>query len=229
MPTIDVPGVGPVERKWVYIVGAGAAGIVAYAYWKRRQSSAAPTLDTTTGSLGADSSFANPNPGASGSDSVDVTSGTAVTTNEQWAAKVAEGLDLLYDSQFVALVLGKYLGRQPLTAEEADLIRTAWALYGHPPAPDVALVLTGTGPAPGGTPPPSSPPPSSPPPSSPPAGAVWVDIAKYTTPNPPWNSTLSGIAAHYHTSVSHLLELNRGNPSVKSANLIIYPGRVRVA
>lgn len=60
----------------------------------------------------------------------------------------------------------------------------------------------------------------------PPAPAVYVETARYTTHNPPWNSYLSGIASRENTSVSRLLALNpqlHGNP-----NVIPFPGKIRV-
>jgi LysM repeat protein len=69
---------------------------------------------------------------------------------------------------------------------------------GHPP------VSTG-----GGTPPPG--------PVSGGQKYTEVTVVKFQGNPPPWNSTLSGIAAHYHTSVSELMKLN---PQVKNENLI---------
>lgn len=50
---------------------------------------------------------------------------------------------------------------------------------------------------------------------------LYQDVARFTSRNAPWNSTLSGIAAHYKTSVSTLLKLN---PSIKNKDLI-HPGQ----
>lgn len=63
--------------------------------------------------------------------------------------------------------------------------------------------------------------PTAPPKQAPAQTAQYVTVVKYTSKNPPWNSTLSGIASHYHTSVGQLLKLN---PSIKNPNLI-YPGQ----
>ena len=53
----------------------------------------------------------------------------------------------------------------------------------------------------------------------------YVTVGRFTSRNPPWNSTLSGIAGHYKTSVAALLRLN---PTIRNPNLI-HPGqRVRV-
>jgi LysM repeat protein len=48
-----------------------------------------------------------------------------------------------------------------------------------------------------------------------------VTVTKWTATNTPWNSTLSGIAQHYNTTVAELLKLN---PSITNPNLI-YPGQ----
>lgn len=53
----------------------------------------------------------------------------------------------------------------------------------------------------------------------------YATVAKWRKTNTPWNSTLSGIAKHYKTSVSKLLKMN---PGIKNPD-VIYPGqKVRV-
>ncbi len=52
------------------------------------------------------------------------------------------------------------------------------------------------------------------------SAADTVTVVQWTAENTPWNSTLSGIAQHEHTSVAALLKLN---PQIKNPNLI-YPG-----
>lgn len=58
-----------------------------------------------------------------------------------------------------------------------------------------------------------------------PTPAQYVTVTKFTSSNPPWNSTLSGIAGHYGTTVANLLKLN---PSITNANLIYPNQQVRV-
>lgn len=60
---------------------------------------------------------------------------------------------------------------------------------------------------------------------SPSTSAQYVTVAKYTTKSPPWNSTLSGIASHEHTSVSALLKLN---PSITNPSVIRTGASIRV-
>ena|SRR5215469_11300519 len=51
--------------------------------------------------------------------------------------------------------------------------------------------------------------------------AASVTVAKWTARNTPWNSTLTGIAVHEHTTVAKLLQLN---PQVKNPN-VLTPGQ----
>lgn len=59
------------------------------------------------------------------------------------------------------------------------------------------------------------------PPPAPAAAHQTVKVVAFTSSNPAWNSTLSGIAGHYRTTVSALLRLN---PSISNPNLI-HPGQ----
>lgn len=52
-----------------------------------------------------------------------------------------------------------------------------------------------------------------------------VVVAPWRRRNTPWNSTLSGIAAHEHTTVSALLRLN---PSIHNPNVIHTGQKIRV-
>lgn len=145
--TVDVPQVGPVKRQWLYVGGALVVGIVGYAWWRRSQA-AGLVVDPATGSLGG-GPYANPNPDASGSDLVD-TPGGPPTTNEEWTQRVVEDLGAIgTDPGFVAATLGKYLGRQQLTTDEATLVRTAWAYRGRPPVNPPEIIPATSGSTPG--------------------------------------------------------------------------------
>lgn len=76
------------------------------------------------------------------------------------------------------------------------------------------------------TPPPWKPkPPPKPAPKPAPPKTTTVTVAKWTAHNAPWNSTLSGIAAHYHTTVANLLKLN---PGIRNPNLIYAGQKIKV-
>jgi len=234
---VTLPAVGPVDRKVVIGGGVVVVGIVGYYVARRFKRAATPATvsDPATGSTDGTGLYTNPVPGASGSDTVNSTDPTAIRTNAQWTQKVLDDIGNrgIYDQAFAAAVLGRYLAGVALTADEANVVRTAWGLEGQPPEGNHPIVLATTGSTPGsGNPAPTPTPVPVPhpvpgPPPGPPAVA-YVDTARYTKTNPPWNSTLSGIASHEHTTVDHLLTLNRGNPDVIDRNTIRYPGRVRV-
>ncbi len=220
--TVKLPGLGPVDRKWLVIAGAGGVILVGYMWLRRRANNAAAgAVDPATGSVG-DTGFNNPVPGASGSDTIDNTTPGTITTNAQWVNDAATRLGDLYDAQFVIATLGKYLDGQPLTHDEANLVRSAWAVSGHPPVGDPPIILSQTTSTPGGPTP-------TPPPGSTTGtttdGKVYVTVVAYKSPNPPWNSTLSGIASHEHTTVAHLLALN---PSITNPSVIHVGQRIRV-
>jgi hypothetical protein len=224
---VSVPVVGTVRKRYVIIGGGVAAAIVVYAWWKHRQNAAsASTVDTSLGGVGPDATYVNPVPGAVGNGGVvDNAGGTAVLDNQTWVQAVLadfQSQGAIYDPLFAAETLGKYLAGQPLTTDEATLVRTAWGMEGHPPQGDLPIVMATTASTPGGS---TTPTPSPPPNGS--KGAKYVNTAKFTEHNPPWNSTLGGIAHHYGETVDKLMQLNIGNPDVVSRDIIRYPGRVR--
>jgi hypothetical protein len=147
---VTVPGAGKVKRQWVYVAVLGAAGIVAYAWWKRRNEAPPSTVDPQTGmdlsaSTDGNTGFVNPHPVQSVID----TTGGAITTNPGWVAAVTEKLSSMFELDFIGNVLGKYLSNQPLTSDEASLVRTAWAYQGKPPEGPGTITLTGGGSTPG--------------------------------------------------------------------------------
>lgn len=173
---VELPAVGKVQRKWV-IAGGAVAVVIAAWWWMRRgdQAEAAAVAqeaqyanDAITGTIGA-SGYSNPNPGAVGYDSVD-TGTNEIDTAPEWSNQVTGILsELGYEPGFVASTLGKYLSSQPLTAEEANLVQTAWAYAGKPPGGPSTFTLAGGGSTPGGGTPDPSPAPHDLPPRKPPA------------------------------------------------------------
>ena len=152
MPTVDLPGVGPVERKWVWIGGAAVVGIAGYYWYTKKKPPGSglvdPTIDPLTGlPYSAENmpqtGFVNPNPVQS---VIDGTTGNGITTNTEWTADVIEKLgNIGIDPNYVAGVLGKYLASQPLTLDEAATVRTAWAFSGKPPqGPNTFTLATGS-------------------------------------------------------------------------------------
>lgn len=161
MPTVHVPGVGDVERKYVWY-GLGTAGLIAIWYWWRQRTSSASTSSTTdpnaidpltglpySAEQSGNTGYVNPNPVTA----IDTTTGNGITTNQAWVADVIDKLgNIGQDPAFVGAVLGKYLASQPLTLEEAAVVRMAWAFSGKPPQGPNNFTLATGGSTPGTTP-----------------------------------------------------------------------------
>lgn len=57
-----------------------------------------------------------------------------------------------------------------------------------------------------------------------PAGKLYARVTRWGGSGPKWTQTLSGIAGHYHTSVSTLMKLN---PGIKDADLVYAGQKIR--
>src|SRR5574342_806611 len=132
-------------------------------------------------------------------------------TNVQWSRLTFDNLvGKGNDPALVERSLAKYIAGMNLTSQEQAVVNLALQAFGAPPE---GLILhdstSPSGPAPGTT--------------SPPAGGGsttarrYVIVSRYTTKNPPWSSTLSGIARHYNTSVDSLVRINH----IRNPNLIV--------
>jgi hypothetical protein len=143
-------------------------------------------------------------------------------TNVQWSRLA---FDLLVsrgdDPNLVQRALAKYIRGDALDAAEQAVVNLALQLMGAPPE---GLILT----------PPSSP--TTPPPQTPsdpqtpgtPARRSVI-VARYKTPNPPWNSTLSGIAQHFGVSLDQIKRANGFSPyGGRNPNIIFTGERIWV-
>lgn len=146
MPTMKIPGIGPVEKKWVYVGGAAIAGFVGYAYWNKSRVDAAESevSDYTTDTDYAMDSGVDEyvNPGGSQAPVVEDYV-TAPTTNAEWYQKALAFLvDTGFDPIESAFALGRYLARQSLTSTQANMIRAASGHLGPPPVGDYPITVT---------------------------------------------------------------------------------------
>lgn len=154
-----VPGIGQVDKKYVYAGVAIVAGIVGYAWWSRNRASSAAAssasqIDPLTGlpysaeTGTGGSNYVNPNPNASGSG----TGGTApvIATDQDWVSAVTTKMTW-YEPGYLSSVLGLYIDRQGLSQEQAAVVREAWAQAGHPPG-NQQIILAGGGSTPGPNP-----------------------------------------------------------------------------
>lgn len=236
--TIKLPAVGEVKRNHLYVGLAAVAGILGYAWWRARGAAGAPVEDVAAepgfddyggvqgGGSGGSSTPGIPWQPAEPGDPDDL----PPTTNAVWTQRAVDYMQGLgYDGQLVATVLGKYLGRVPVVASEADIIRTVLGAIGQPPVGEYRIIMVGTPPT---NPPPTNPPPTKPPPTTPtPTPSYYaVTVVKFTSGNPPWNSTVSGIASHYGKSWTAVwndaknapLRAKRGKPELIRAGDIVY-------
>jgi hypothetical protein len=165
---VDVPVVGRTKKAYVAVAAGLVAGLVGYAYWRRRQDAATSSsldaadgglyVDTRTGSALPSDTFHNPAP-----DNADGQSGTGIGgdsiwqaphTDQEWSQQAVDRLSWL-EPGYVAMVVGKYLARQPVTTDEAGVIRELWGLIGHPPSNQPIIPVTSSTPAPTPTPKPA--------------------------------------------------------------------------
>lgn len=150
--TIDLPGVGPTKKTWVYVGSAAVAGILVYAYWRR--SSQPTTADLSA--LGGEGTVAggdipagtSTTPGISYTPATQDPNTLPPATNALWLQRAVEYLtiSLAYDPQTTGSALGKYLARQPVTSKEADIIRTAQGAIGRPPEGEFTIIMVSTPP-----------------------------------------------------------------------------------
>lgn len=168
----------------------------------------------------------------------------APITNAQWSRLALDELIAKGDDPtLVSNALSKYLSGETLSAAEQGIVNLALQVFGAPPE-GVIPVSVSTG---GTTTPPVVPPtqPGMPspvhlpvmppvlrrPPKKPPMpvkhpGERFVTVVPFTSHDPAWNATFSGIAEHEHLTIEQLKKLN---PGIKNIDIIHPDQRIRVA
>jgi len=220
--TVNLPGIGAVPRTYAIAGASVAVGVIGWA-WLRRSSSGADTAaqdpastdpgfaDTGDVAPVGGSGFVNSGASSDGTSATgDLVGSAGPTTLSQWAQlAVSELSDLGYNAQHVAEVLGAVISGQPIAKTDVAIVLAARAVAGMEPQPfPRGIVTTGTGttnpakpkppgPTTGPVPPKKSPPPL-------PKGGHTVTVVKWHPRNPPWDSTIGGIARHYHVSSSRV-------------------------
>jgi hypothetical protein len=160
MPELpEVPEIGKLKvKKPVVITVVIGVGIVGYLWWRNHSATDAATLDPNavdplTGlTYGVESGQPTGVNSASGTggeqDTVDA-SGTGIHDGASWTADVVDKLGGSYDPAALYDALGAYLAGQEITADQAVIVRSAWAASGKPPGGPDTYRLTQSG---GGTP-----------------------------------------------------------------------------
>jgi len=139
---VDIPKVGPVNKKVLIGAGVAVAGFLAWRYYLA--GSGSTSVDEGAEDTGYEDGGTIPAVegatdwyGAGSSSTGDTTSSTpqAMTTNAQWsqyardqllAADVASGAD-------IGAALGNYLAGKPLTSAQQTIVQAAIAYAGYPP------------------------------------------------------------------------------------------------
>jgi hypothetical protein len=138
--TVTIPGVGPTSKQTVIVAGAVGAGILGYAWYRRRKSSSLTAVGNVNDLIGATAYTGAPNAaGATGDSSVPggTLPKTSIATNADWSQAVIAFLasNGNFDPGALATALGKYLGRDAagLTDAEVSMVQAARAAFGDPP------------------------------------------------------------------------------------------------
>lgn len=153
--TTTLPVVGTTKKSYVAVGVAAVAGLAGWAWYRRANGGDAAGgdtsyyADTRTGSELPTDKYVNPAPNADGQSGTGIGGDSvfhAPNTDPEWAQAAIEALSW-YEPGYVSGIVGKYLGHQPLTAEEAGVVREAWAQIGRPPGNQTIVTATtgGTG------------------------------------------------------------------------------------
>jgi Fibronectin type III domain len=175
MTTMNVPGIGSVNSKWVWGGAAVTAGIVGYAYWRQNKAAADVPVDPNADQSSTDynvdqgtgyGTVYGTDPYGDGYTDGYPTSGyypypyaTSPTppppvSDQDWNSRVVEYLqELGTDGTTASLAISKYQLRECLTAQQADIVRQAIGRFGSPPqSTDLRIIQCPASPAPtGGT------------------------------------------------------------------------------
>lgn len=138
---MDLPAVGRVKKRWVYLPAGLAAAYVAYRWYVASQAPAEEpaasdglyTSEDLSGYGLSTTGGATSITGNTGSTVTDAT-GDALDDNAEWTQAVVERLgNAGYDSATVYAALGEFLARRALDKTEASIARAALAAAGQPP------------------------------------------------------------------------------------------------
>lgn len=152
MADLEVPKVGPVNKKVVIAVVVAAGGYIGYRYWQSRSSvgtgdPAATDPGMTDGGVlpGVAGAVSPTNSYGSGSTVDPSVGGFTGTTNSEWTDYVATRLSQSDRWSYTSIVvaLGNFIDNRPLSSEQQDIARAAIGLAGYPPVGSHTIVSGG--------------------------------------------------------------------------------------
>lgn len=206
MATVDLPVVGTVDKKWLWIGGGTAAAVLAWAYYRRSQSGPTVIEEGIEGGVDPGGAGWDNTPGRTG-DSNRNEDNDVIDTIPEWTEDVVRKLAATdWDTGFVYATIGKWIAGEGLTDNEVTLVRAAIAASGQPPGGPYPIKRAQPTPTP--TPPPPPPPPPSPPPQPPASTGAPHNINLYD-----WVSGLNRDYPGLNTSFTKLFGNFRGDPT----------------
>lgn len=151
--TVDIGGM-KLNRTALVVAGAGAVGVVGYAWWTRGGSAAVTgeeegaedqhiIYDENGNPIGITSAdeYMPPTVLAGNQSFGDQPTFRQPVYNAEWTQLIQDNLSSNgYDPIAVTNALGKYLNRQPLSTVEKGIVMAAIAVYGQPPQGNYSLV-----------------------------------------------------------------------------------------
>jgi hypothetical protein len=157
--TVELPAVGNVDKKWLWIGGGTVAAVLAYAYWKRSQEAAVPVIEESVAGNDFLTDDGSGNvPGRTGDSSGQYGQDDVIDTMQEWTADVVEKLGWAdWNTGFIYTTIGKWIAGEGLTPAEKALVLAAIVASGQPPGGPYPIKTAI--PAPGGGDPPPPPPP----------------------------------------------------------------------
>jgi hypothetical protein len=150
--TVKLPGIKkPIPKTAVYVAGAGAVGIVGYAWFSKGRS------DFAAQQAAIDDAIPGPVAEPTDDPGFDVIGGGGPPkTNADWnELAVTRLMNIGIDAIAAQAAIGKFLARRSLTAAEASLVEQAIAAAGFPPENQPWVIIRATVPGPV-TPPPTT-------------------------------------------------------------------------
>lgn len=131
--TVDVPVVGNVDKKWLWIGGGTVAAILAWAYYRRAQAPTTIEEAVDGNDFLTDDGSGNVR-GGTGNSNVSNPNTDVIDTLAEWTADVVLKLGSAdWDTGFIYTTLGKWTSGEGLTTAEKALVLAAIAASGQPP------------------------------------------------------------------------------------------------
>lgn len=153
---VDVPGVGPVNKRVVIGLSVGLVAFIGWRYYAASSVSSAGDEESAGDSgyedggtipavAGATDWYGSGGGSGGGSGTAPDGTSTQILTNQQWSAYARDQLLAVdaYNGQAISEALGNYLSGAPLSKEQQQIVRAAIGYAGYPPVGTHVLIPGG--------------------------------------------------------------------------------------